>query len=151
MTMRVLKWVIVLSYFEDNKLQHQVNGPYTDPERVAEDAHRFRFDDTRDARKYEHVDVVELWPSYESFGIRFEFFGDEVEKISYINTTSCETLADETQVFIYPAKHYVMPAERIEQVTHAARILTVGVLDEVARALEGRSESKAIEVGSELR
>ncbi|MBW8017528.1 MAG: excinuclease ABC subunit UvrB [Planctomycetes bacterium] len=60
-------------------------------------------------------DVVELWPSYESFGIRFEFFGDEVEKISYINTISCETLAEETQVFIYPAKHYIMPAERIEQ------------------------------------
>ncbi|MCF7954689.1 MAG: excinuclease ABC subunit UvrB [Phycisphaerae bacterium] len=60
-------------------------------------------------------DVVELWPSYESFGIRFEFFGDEVEKISYINTVSCETLADETQVYIYPAKHYVMPAERIER------------------------------------
>lgn len=60
-------------------------------------------------------DVVELWPSYESFGIRFEFFGDEVEKISYINTVSCETLAEETQVFVYPAKHYVMPAERIEQ------------------------------------
>lgn len=60
-------------------------------------------------------DVVELWPSYESFGIRFEFFGDEVERISYINTTSCETLAGEKQVFIYPAKHYVMPAERIEQ------------------------------------
>ena len=60
-------------------------------------------------------DVVELWPSYESFGIRFEFFGDEVEKISYINTVSCETLAEETQVFVYPAKHYVMPAERIER------------------------------------
>lgn len=59
-------------------------------------------------------DVVELWPSYESFGMRFEFFGDEVEKISYINTISGEVLAAETQVFIYPAKHYIMPADRIE-------------------------------------
>lgn len=59
-------------------------------------------------------DVVELWPSYESFAIRFEFFGDEIEKISYINTISGETLAEETQVFIYPAQHYMMPAERIE-------------------------------------
>ena len=59
-------------------------------------------------------DVVELWPSYESFGIRFEFFGDEIERIAYINTVSGETLAQETQVFIYPAKHYIMPAERIE-------------------------------------
>jgi len=33
-------------------------------------------------------DVVELHPSYESFGIRFEFFGDEIEQINYINPTS---------------------------------------------------------------
>ena len=58
-------------------------------------------------------DVVELWPSYESFGVRFEFFGDEIERISYINTVSGEVLASDTQVFIYPAKHYIMPAERI--------------------------------------
>ena len=59
-------------------------------------------------------DVVELWPSYESFGIRFEFFGDEIEGISYIHPVSAEALAHESQVFIYPAKHYILPAERIE-------------------------------------
>ncbi len=59
-------------------------------------------------------DVVELYPSYETFAVRFEFFGDCVEKISYINPTSAETLAVEEQVFIYPAEHYIMPAERID-------------------------------------
>ena len=58
-------------------------------------------------------DVVELYPSYESFAVRFEFFGNEIEKISYINPVSAETLADETQVFIYPAQHYIMPVARI--------------------------------------
>ena len=58
-------------------------------------------------------DVVELHPSYESFAVRFEFFGDEIEKISYINPVSGEILAEETQVFIYPSQHYIMPAERI--------------------------------------
>jgi len=58
-------------------------------------------------------DVVELHPSYESFAIRIEFFGDEIEKISYINPISAEILAIEEQVFIYPAEHYIMPAERI--------------------------------------
>jgi excinuclease ABC subunit B len=58
-------------------------------------------------------DVVELYPSYESFAVRFEFFGDCVEKISYINPVSAETLAAEEQVFIYPAQHYIMPAEGI--------------------------------------
>jgi len=58
-------------------------------------------------------DVVELYPSYESFAVRFEFFGDEIEKISYVNPVSGETLADETQVFIYPSQHYIMPTDRI--------------------------------------
>jgi excinuclease ABC subunit B len=57
-------------------------------------------------------DVVELCPSYESFAVRFEFFGDEIERISYINPVSGEPLADETQVFIYPSQHYVMPTDR---------------------------------------
>ncbi|MHC4281782.1 MAG: excinuclease ABC subunit UvrB [Planctomycetota bacterium] len=59
-------------------------------------------------------DVVELYPSYESFAIRFEFFGDQIEKISYINPISAQTLADEEQVFIYPAQHYIMPGYRID-------------------------------------
>jgi len=58
-------------------------------------------------------DVVELHPSYESFAVRFEFFGDQIENISYINPVSGETLAIETQVFIYPAQHYIMPDHRI--------------------------------------
>jgi excinuclease ABC subunit B len=58
-------------------------------------------------------DVVELHPSYESFAIRFEFFGDQIEKISYINPVSAEILAPEEQVFIYPAEHYIMPGDRI--------------------------------------
>ncbi|MHC4531942.1 MAG: excinuclease ABC subunit UvrB, partial [Planctomycetota bacterium] len=58
-------------------------------------------------------DVVELLPSYESFAVRFEFFGDRIEKISYINPVSAETLAIEQQVFIYPAQHYIMPDYKI--------------------------------------
>ncbi len=58
-------------------------------------------------------DVVELFLSYESFAVRFEFFGDKIEKISYINPVSGETLADESQVFIYPSQHYIMPGDRI--------------------------------------
>jgi excinuclease ABC subunit B len=84
-------------------------------------------------------DVVELWPSYESFGVRFEFFGDEVEKICYINPTSAEILAEEKQIFIYPAKHYVMPAERIESAVE-------GIKAELERRLlELRHEGKLLE------
>jgi excinuclease ABC subunit B len=84
-------------------------------------------------------DVVELWPSYESFGVRFEFFGEEIERISYINPTSAEVLADEKQIFIYPAKHYIMPAERIETAVQSI----AEELDQ--RLLQLRHEGKLLE------
>ncbi len=84
-------------------------------------------------------DVVELWPSYESFGIRFEFFGDEIEAIRYIHPVSAEILATEQQVFVYPAKHYVLPAERIENACTSIR----SELDQ--RLLQLRHEGKLLE------
>ncbi|MDZ4819677.1 MAG: excinuclease ABC subunit UvrB [Planctomycetota bacterium] len=59
-------------------------------------------------------DCVELWPSYEEFAYRIEFWGDEVEQLSYINPTSGEIIARQDQLFIYPAKHFVLPESRIE-------------------------------------
>ena len=66
-------------------------------------------------------DVVELYPSYESFAVRIEFFGDQIEKISYINPISAEILAEEEQVFIYPAQHYIMPGYRIDSAVASIR------------------------------
>ncbi|MCA9217897.1 MAG: excinuclease ABC subunit UvrB, partial [Planctomycetales bacterium] len=60
-------------------------------------------------------DSVEIWPSYEEFAYRVELWGDEVDQISLINPTSGETVRTEQQLFIYPAKHFVMPEERIAQ------------------------------------
>jgi excinuclease ABC subunit B len=59
-------------------------------------------------------DVVELHPSYEEFAYRIEFFGDEITTIDMINPLTGELLKSEEQVFIYPAVHYVMPADRLE-------------------------------------
>ncbi len=84
-------------------------------------------------------DVVELHPSYESFAIRIEFFGDTVERISYINPVSAETLAVESQVFIYPAQHYVMPSERIEPAVAGIRAELEWRLQQL------RSEGKLLE------
>ena len=58
-------------------------------------------------------DCVELWPSYEEFAFRIEFWGDEVDQLSLINPTSGETISTEDQLFVYPAKHFVMPEDRI--------------------------------------
>src|SRR5688500_7544211 len=58
-------------------------------------------------------DCVEVWPSYEEYAFRIELWGDTVEQLSIINPISGETLVKQDQFFIYPAKHFVMPAERI--------------------------------------
>jgi excinuclease ABC subunit B len=61
-------------------------------------------------------DSVEVWPSYEEFAYRMEFWGDEVEKLSIIDPTSGEVIDKLESIYIYPAKHFVLPEERI----HAA-------------------------------
>jgi excinuclease ABC subunit B len=58
-------------------------------------------------------DSVEIWPSYEEFAYRIEFWGDEIERLSIINPTSSETIDKLEQIFIYPAKHFVLPEERV--------------------------------------
>ena len=59
-------------------------------------------------------DCVEVWPSYEEFALRIELWGDEVEQLSLIDPTSQEkSFRQEQQLFIYPAKHFVMPEDRI--------------------------------------
>jgi excinuclease ABC subunit B len=89
-------------------------------------------------------DVIELFPAYEKFAIRIEFFGDEVERIELIHPTSGETLAQETDVFIFPAVHYVMPqaglkraciAIREELKTHVIALKKEGKLLEAQRIL----------------
>jgi len=74
-------------------------------------------------------DCVEVWPSYEEFALRLEFWGDEVEQLSLINPTSGEVIDRQEQLFIYPAKHFVLPEERIE---HA--------VDQIRKELSGQLE-----------
>ncbi len=59
-------------------------------------------------------DCVEVWPSYEQYAYRIELWGDEVEQLSFINPTSGEVIERQQRLFIYPAKHFVLPEERIE-------------------------------------
>ncbi len=66
-------------------------------------------------------DAIEVWPAYEKFAIRIELFGDEVERIELINPTSGELLADESQYFLFPAVHYVMPEDRMSEVLKSIR------------------------------
>ncbi len=84
-------------------------------------------------------DVVEVWPAYEEFGIRIELFGDEVDALAVINPTSGETLRQLDELYIYPAKHFVTPEERIRQAVEGIR----GELEE--RLEQFKKEGKLLE------
>ena len=58
-------------------------------------------------------DVVECWPAYEEFAYRIEFWGDEIEKLAIINPTTGEEARRVEEIYIYPAKHYVLPEDRV--------------------------------------
>ena len=60
-------------------------------------------------------DCVEVWPSYEEFAFRVEFWGDEVEQLSLIHPISGEVIERREQLFVYPSKHFVLPEERIRR------------------------------------
>ncbi|NJD78148.1 MAG: excinuclease ABC subunit UvrB [Candidatus Methanoperedens sp.] len=59
-------------------------------------------------------DTVEVFPSYASNGVRIELFGDEIERISEFDVLTGKTLRENEAVVIYPAKHFVMPQEKID-------------------------------------
>ena len=59
-------------------------------------------------------DVVEIWPASEEYALRVELFGDEIEALAIIHPTSGETLRQLDELYVYPAKHFVTPEERIK-------------------------------------
>ncbi len=61
-------------------------------------------------------DVVEIFPAYSgSEAYRIEFFGDEVERITEIDTLTGEIRADLGHVAIFPASHYVVSRDKMER------------------------------------
>ena len=73
-------------------------------------------------------DVVEIFPVYSGdTAVRVEFFGDEIDRITEINTVTGEVKNVVSHVAIYPASHYIVPPEKM----HAA-------LDEIRRECDER-------------
>ena len=61
-------------------------------------------------------DTLEVYPAYwAGRGIRVEFFGDEVDRISEINAVSGVAERYLDHVAIYPASHYVASREKLER------------------------------------
>ncbi len=64
-------------------------------------------------------DVIEVFPSYEDRAVRIELFGDEVERIHEIDPLTGEVLAQKPAVAIWPAKHWVTTASKMERALEA--------------------------------
>lgn len=63
-------------------------------------------------------DVVEIFPAYSgSEAYRVEFFGDEVDRITEIDTVTGEVKAQLGHVAVFPASHYVVPKEKMMEAT----------------------------------
>ena len=58
-------------------------------------------------------DTLEIQPAYEDLALRIEFWGDEVERITELEPLTGEILGDRESVEIYPAKHFVTPADKL--------------------------------------
>ena len=61
-------------------------------------------------------DVLEIFPAIsDNTVIRVEFFGDEIDRISEINSTTGEVKTTIKHVAIYPASHYIVPKEKLNK------------------------------------
>ena len=85
-------------------------------------------------------DVIELVPiSQHGKGIRIEFFGDEVDRISEFDTLTGTIIQDKKSITIYPASHFVTDEEKL-------KISIERIREELKERLEYfKSNNKAIE------
>ena len=58
-------------------------------------------------------DVLDVQPAYEEVATRIEFFGDQVEVIKDFDPLTGEILAARDELVVFPASHYVTPAEQM--------------------------------------
>jgi len=59
-------------------------------------------------------DTIDIFPSYSTTGIRVEFWGDTVNRISRIEPLTGNVIGQIPEVLISPAKHFVMPDSKLE-------------------------------------
>ncbi len=60
-------------------------------------------------------DVLEVQPAYSDNALRVSFWGDEIERISEIDTLTGEILDEFPEVEIFPAKHFITHQEQVRE------------------------------------
>ncbi|HEX5239935.1 MAG TPA: excinuclease ABC subunit UvrB [Candidatus Limnocylindrales bacterium] len=125
----VLRLRVGGQYRRDAVLRHLVDLQY---QRNDADLSRARF--------RVRGDTLEFRPASEETVVRVEFFGDEVERITELDPLTGELLAERKDVNVYPATHYVTPADKLKAAIvdiEAEMEERVGQLETEGRELEG--------------
>ncbi len=85
-------------------------------------------------------DIVDIHPPYEEERVvRVEFFGDYIEKVSWIDPLRGETLEEVDQIAIYPGSHYVTSEDKSK---HAIKTIQVELLE---RLTELKNQMRLLE------
>ncbi len=67
-------------------------------------------------------DVVEIYPSsHTDVALRVEFFGDEIDRISEINTVTGEVLSRLSHAAVFPASHYIVGRDKMKKAVEDIR------------------------------
>jgi excinuclease ABC subunit B len=72
-------------------------------------------------------DTLEIHPAYAQVAYRVSLWGDEIERISEIDTLTGEVTRDLPSIEVYPAKQFMTPEENLRQAVH-----------DIEREVEGR-------------
>ncbi len=84
-------------------------------------------------------DIIDVFPAYEEFAYRIEFFGNEIEAIHSIDPLTGKKLSVVETAYIFPAKHFVTPAEKMAAASDSIRV------ELKERAAELRKQNKLLE------
>ncbi len=84
-------------------------------------------------------DLIEIMPAFEKVITRISFFGDEIEKISRVDSTTGEVLENVGETVIYPAVHYLADDDDMEHTLEVIR------LELQNRLIELKEENKLVE------
>ncbi len=57
--------------------------------------------------------TIEIIPSYEEIGVRIGMVGNKIVKIEKFDPLTNKKLSDEEEIYIYPAKHFVTPRDKL--------------------------------------
>jgi len=84
-------------------------------------------------------DSIDIWPPYDELAVRVEFWGDQLESLAIIHPTSGEVAARKDEMYFYPARHFVMPEDRIKAAVGTIRAELEARLEEL------KSQGKLLE------